>query len=137
MQPYESCNLASINLGRMTTFKSGVAELDDERLAETVAITVHMLDNVIDMNRYPIPEIENMTKKTRRIGLGVMGLADMLVQMGVQYDSEEALNVTRRVMSKIRLLAHRASTDLAAARDSFRSGRRASTDPARRRRPHA
>ena len=117
--PYESCNLASINLGRMTTFKNGLAELDEEKLDETVAMTVHMLDNVIDMNSYPLPEIEAMTKSTRRIGLGVMGLADMLIQMGIRYDSEEALGVTRAVMSRIRTLTHKASSQMALRRDPF------------------
>ena len=89
--PYESCNLASINLARhVMEDRVGVKHVAWPKLAKTVATTVHMLDNVIDMNRYPLPEIEEMSKKTRRIGLGVMGWADMLIQMNIRYDSESS-----------------------------------------------
>ena len=77
---------------------------------------VHMLDNVIDMNRYPIPEIEAMTRRTRRIGLGVMGTADLLMIMGVPYDSEEALGLAGSVLGYIHDQTHRASRKLAEAR---------------------
>ena len=117
--PYESCNLASINLGRMTAIGSTGATLNEEKLRRTVETAVHLLDNVIDMNSYPLPQIEDMTKLTRRIGLGVMGLADMLIQMGLRYDSEEALDMTRRVMRLIRDMAHDASHQLAIARGPF------------------
>ena len=117
--PYESCNLASINLARMTKLEDGTVQLDEQRLQETVALTVHMLDNVIDMNQYPIPEIEAMTKSTRRIGLGIMGHADMLVQMGLRYDSQHAIDVTRYTMSKVREYTHQAVRDLAERRGTF------------------
>jgi len=90
-----------------------------ERLDETVDIAVHMLDNVIDMNNYPIPEIEEMSKKTRRIGLGVMGLSDLLIEMGLRYDSEEALEMTREVMRRILERTHHASSELALVRGPF------------------
>ena len=117
--PHESCNLASINLARMVRFVEGDVAVDWERLGETVQAAVHMLDNVIDMNKYPIPEIAEMSKKTRRIGLGVMGFADFLVQMAVPYDSPEALEIAERVMRFIREQTHRASTALAQERGPF------------------
>ena len=117
--PHESCNLASINLARMARFEDGDVAIDWERLDETVAVAVHLLDNVIDMNEYPIPEIAEMSRKTRRIGLGVMGFADLLVQMAVPYDSEEALEIAERVMGFIRQRTHHASMELALSRGPF------------------
>ena len=117
--PYESCNLASINLARTLRYSGGDVAIDWPRLDELVRVTVRMLDNVIDMNRYPIPEIEEMSKQTRRIGLGVMGFADLLVQLGVRYDSEEALEVASEVMAHIRKQTHQASAALAQERGVF------------------
>ncbi len=117
--PYESCNLASINLARMVRFEDGDVAMDWERLNETVETAVHLLDNVIDMNEYPIPEIAEMSGKTRRIGLGVMGFADLLVQLAVPYDSEEALEIAGQVMAFIRERTHQASMELAQARGVF------------------
>ena len=117
--PHESCNLASINLARMARFEEGDANIDWERLDETIGIAVHLLDNVIDMNHYPIPEIEEMSKKTRRIGLGVMGFADLLIQLAVPYDSEEALEIAGQVMGFIQRRTHQASTELAHVRGPF------------------
>ena len=117
--PHESCNLASINLCRMVRFEGGDVSIDWDRLAETVEVAVHLLDNVIDMNHYPIPEIEEMSKKTRRIGLGVMGFADLLIQLAVPYDSEEALEIAGQVMGFIQRRTHQASSDLAGARGPF------------------
>jgi ribonucleoside-diphosphate reductase alpha chain len=117
--PYESCNLASVNLARMVKFTSDDIVIDWERLAQSVRVTVHLLDNVIDMNKYPIPEVEEMSKKTRRIGLGVMGFSDLLIQLGTQYDSEEALQVADEVMGCIREAAHLASSELAQTRGVF------------------
>ena len=117
--PYESCNLASINLARMVRYTDQTVGIDWDRLAEVVRTTVHMLDNVIDMNSYPIPEIEEMSKKTRRIGLGVMGFSDLLIQLGVKYDSEEALAVAEQVMGRIKLETHLASGQLAEKREVF------------------
>ncbi|MGE0686220.1 MAG: hypothetical protein AB7P33_05730, partial [Dehalococcoidia bacterium] len=88
-------------------------------LAETIATAVRFLDNVIDMNAYPVPEIEAMTKQTRKIGLGVMGWADLLYRLGVPYDSDEALALADRMMGFIREHADRASAALAAERSVF------------------
>ena len=117
--PHESCNLASINLARMVRFVDGDVHVDWDRLGETIDVAVHMLDNVIDMNEYPIPEIAEMSKKTRRIGLGVMGFADLLVQLAIPYDSEDALQVAERVIGYIRERTHEASMSLALQRGPF------------------
>ena len=115
--PYESCNLASINLAKHTYFDG--TYVNWEKLARTVKTTVHMLDNVIDMNHYPLPEIEEMSKKTRRIGLGVMGWADMLIQLGIRYDSEEALELAGEVMGFIQKETHLASNQLGVKRGCY------------------
>ena len=117
--PYESCNLGSINLTRMLRTKNGSYEIDYPKLAETVKVTVRFLDNVIDVNQFPLPEIAEMTKKTRKIGLGVMGFADMLIQLGISYDSEEALHVASEVMRFINDKSENASVELAKERESF------------------
>ena len=119
--PYESCNLGSINLARTVQYTDAGVAIDWERLARIVRTTVHLLDNVIDMNNYPIPEIDEMSKKTRRIGLGVMGFSDLLVQLGVRYDSEEALKVGEEVMRRIQEETYRASKELAERRGTFPS----------------
>ena len=90
-----------------------------EKLAYTVSTGVHLLDNVVDCNQYPLPEIDEMSRKTRRIGLGVMGLADMMVQLGIQYDSEDALTLTDWVLGFVRQEAHLASSALATRRGSY------------------
>lgn len=92
--PYESCNLGSINLVKMLKGR----EIDWKKLEKTIEVAVRILNRVIDKNRYPIPEVEKATKRTRKIGLGVMGFAEMLIEMGVRYDTEEALIIGEELM---------------------------------------
>jgi len=117
--PYESCNLGSINLSKMLRTSNGTAEIDYPKLAQTVKITVRFLDNVIDINKFPLPQIEEMTKKSRKIGLGVMGFADMLIHLGIPYNSEEALQVASDIMRFIHEEAQKASVELATERGGF------------------
>ena len=117
--PYESCNLGSINLTRMLRKKGGGWEVDYAHLASTVRTAICFLDDVIDVNRFPLPEIEKMTRSTRKVGLGVMGFADMLLQMGIPYNSEAAVRLAEDVMRAISEEALKASTELGAVRGVF------------------
>jgi len=115
LYPYDSCNLGSINLGKM--IKDG--EVDWNKLKTTVRKAVHFLDNVIDANKYPLIEIEMMSKRVRRIGLGVMGFADLLILLGIPYNSTYSLKVAGSVMKFITDEARQMSVDLAKERGSF------------------
>jgi len=119
--PYESCNLGSINLSKMVKAKddSLSAEIDWRKLEEVTRTAVRFLDNVIEVNKYPLPQIEENTKKNRKIGLGVMGWADLLVQLRISYDSEEAVNLGEKVMGFIWDKSHQMSSELARKRGNF------------------
>ena len=113
--PYESCNLGSINLSNMV--RNGA--IDWERLGSGTEKAIHFLDNVIDMNCYTLPQIEAMTKANRKIGLGVMGFADLLILLGIPYNSPKALEIGGKVMAFLQKRAREASRELALKRGSF------------------
>lgn len=113
--PYESCNLGSINLVRMVSDHV----LDWEKLAHTTRMAVRFLDDVVETNHYPLPEVEAITKGNRKIGLGVMGFADALVMLGIPYDSGEGLAFARDLMAFILRQARGASEGLARQRGVF------------------
>ena len=113
--PYESCPLGSIDLSRAV--RDG--RVDYALLRDTVHTAVHLLDNLIDASLYPLEELSRTSRATRKIGLGVMGFADLLVQLGVPYDCPEALTLAENLMGFVNTEAHAASTALAAKRGSF------------------
>ena len=117
--PYESCNLGSINLARLLDRKGKKVVLDEKKLAEVIRLGIRFLDNVIDLNHYPLPPIEQITKGNRKIGLGVMGFADLLIEMGIPYESQEALDMAERIMKFIQQRAWEHSEELAKERGVF------------------
>ena len=117
--PYEACNLGSINLVRHLRRTETGYVLDRAKLEQTIRTAVHFLDNVIEVNQYPLPEIDAMTKKTRKIGLGVMGFADMLLYLGIPYDSDEGVAMASQVMELVQTIGHQESQRLAQVRGPF------------------
>lgn len=113
--PYESCNLGSINLANMV--KDG--DVDWDKLEEVVRLSTRFLDNVIEANKYPLPQIDEMTRANRKIGLGVMGWADMLILLGIPYNSPEAIFLGEKVMKFINDKSHAMSMELAVERGAF------------------
>lgn len=116
--PYESCVLGSVNLNKVI-IEDDKPRIDWQKLGELIRHSVHFLDNVIDANRYPLPQIEAMTKGNRRIGLGLMGFADMLIKLGIPYNSEDALKLSEDLMSFFSREANQASIELAKTRGTF------------------
>ncbi len=126
--PYESCTLGSINVGRFVLQRGRHPLIDYDRLAPTIATAVRFLDNVLDRNHYPFSDIKTATMRTRKIGLGIMGFADLLIRLGIPYDSADALQTADTLMGFIRSEAHKSSRRLADERGPF---------PAYRSSPHA
>ncbi len=117
--PFESCNLGSINLAKMLKEENGEFQIDWDKLSKVTRLAVRFLDNVIDANKFPIPQIKHNTLRTRKIGLGIMGWATMLGFLGIAYDSEEALSLARKIMQFIYDNAKQASITLAKTRGVF------------------
>ncbi len=115
LMPYESCNLGSINLAKFV--KDG--DIDYERLRKIIRLSTRFLDNVVDANKFPVVQIKNMTRKTRKIGLGVMGFADMLIKLGIPYNSGDALVMGERMMAFLQDESHEESKILAEERGVF------------------
>ncbi len=113
--PYESCNLGSINLGKMVND----GKMNWDKLKYTVRLAVRFLDNVIEINKFPLKQLDVMNSKTRKIGLGIMGFADMLIKLGIPYNSEEGVKTAEKVMKFIRDEGRNMSEELGKKRGSF------------------
>jgi ribonucleoside-diphosphate reductase alpha chain len=117
--PYESCNLGSINLSHMLKKKKNKYEIDWAKLEATTRLATRFLDDVIDVNKYPIEKIDKQTKATRKIGLGIMGFADMLMLLGIPYNSDEAIKLAEKIMKFISETSHKVSEELGKERGLF------------------
>lgn len=116
---YEACNLGSINLSLFVRKSGEKNEIDIEALGETIQLSVRFLDNVIEQNQYILPQISSVVRGNRKIGLGVMGWAELLLLLGIPYASEEAVSLGKRLMKFIREVAHAASAELVPSRGTF------------------
>jgi ribonucleoside-diphosphate reductase alpha chain len=117
--PYEPCVLGSINLSNMVVERNGKREADFEKIGKVARLSVHFLDNVIDMSSFPLPQVGEMARGNRKIGLGVMGLAHFFIRLGIPYNSEKALETAGGLMSFIQRQAREQSMELAAKRGVF------------------
>jgi len=117
--PYEACNLGSVNLSRFVTMRDGAPDVDWDGLGDVVQRGIRFLDDVIEVNQYPLDKIAELARGNRKVGLGVMGWADMLIKMGIAYDSDEAVSLGEKVMGFIQAEAKAASRKLAEERGSF------------------
>ena len=137
LYPYESCNLGSINLANLVKRKAdGEYEFDWQRYEETVRKTTRFLDSVIDVNLYPVPEIDAASKESRRIGLGVMGVADLLYKLRIPYNSEEGYDLQNKLAEALTYYSMEESVALAKGPAAgFRCARRPSTPTGRSRLP--
>ena len=117
--PLEACNLGSINLTKFIGTLDGQPCVDYDRLKETIHLAVRFLDNTIDMSQYPIKEIDEMVRSNRKIGLGIMGFADLLFALNIAYNSPEAVDMAEEIMSFFQKESHAASTALAEERGVF------------------
>jgi ribonucleoside-diphosphate reductase alpha chain len=117
--PFEACVLGSINLSKVVKLQTQTYKIDWDLLASLVQLGIRFLDNAIDVNKYPVSEIENMHKGNRKIGLGVMGWADMLIKLGIRYNSARAFKLAKDIMSFIQKQARDASSELARQRGAF------------------
>lgn len=116
---YESCNLGSVNLSKMISFLSGKPEIDFDKLKKIVTTGIRFLDNIISVNHYLLPEIEAITKVHRKIGLGVMGWAEMLIQLEIPYASKQAVDLAETLMKFIKDCSYKASEELAKEKGKF------------------
>ncbi|MEN8907815.1 MAG: vitamin B12-dependent ribonucleotide reductase [Clostridiales bacterium] len=117
--PYEACNLGSINLSLVIKNDENEIKVDFEKLKRIIRTAVHFLDNVIDVNKYPLPQIDEMTKSTRKIGLGVMGWADLLCKLNISYNSQKAIDLAEKIMSFIQEESRKVSIELAEKKGVF------------------
>ena len=117
--PYEACNLASLNLAKMVKTRGESPAIDWDRLARTIRLAIRFLDDAIEVSKWPHPKIEEMVRGNRKVGLGVMGFADLLIQLQIPYASDEAVKLAEKLMQFIRQEAQQASQDLAEERGVF------------------